>query len=55
MLTQTLRQLEGEGVVTRTIYPTVPPTVEYALTPQGKSFVELFLSMAATDSEPVEE
>ncbi|SFW91685.1 DNA-binding transcriptional regulator, HxlR family [Amycolatopsis australiensis] len=37
MLTQTLRQLEADGFVTRTAYPTVPPQVEYTLTPLGHS------------------
>ncbi|WP_101433961.1 winged helix-turn-helix transcriptional regulator [Amycolatopsis echigonensis] len=37
MLTQTLRQLEADGFVTRTVHPTVPPQVEYALTPLGHS------------------
>lgn len=37
MLTQTLRQLEADGFVTRTAHPTVPPQVEYALTPLGHS------------------
>jgi len=46
MLTQTLRQLEEQGVVSRTVYPTVPATVEYALTPQGKRLIEPFLEMA---------
>jgi DNA-binding HxlR family transcriptional regulator len=46
MLTQTLRQLEDEGVVSRTVYPTVPPTVEYALTPKGKRLIEPLLAMA---------
>src|SRR6266581_3177544 len=36
MLTQTLRKLEKEGLITRTVYPTSPPTVEYALTPLGE-------------------
>ncbi|GHG16245.1 MULTISPECIES: winged helix-turn-helix transcriptional regulator [Amycolatopsis] len=35
MLTQNLRQLERDGFVTRTVYPTTPPTVEYALTEMG--------------------
>jgi DNA-binding HxlR family transcriptional regulator len=40
MLTQTLRKLEKEGLVTRTVYPTSPPTVEYALTPLGETLRE---------------
>lgn len=37
MLTQTLKNLEADGLVTRTVFPTVPVTVEYALTPLGES------------------
>jgi DNA-binding HxlR family transcriptional regulator len=39
MLTQTLRGLERHGMVDRTVRPTAPPQVEYALTPLGKSFL----------------
>ncbi len=41
MLTQTLRSLERDGLVQRTVYAEVPPHVEYALTPLGRSLYEL--------------
>ena len=37
MLTQTLRELERDGLVERTVHPVVPPHVEYRLTPLGRS------------------
>lgn len=40
MLTLTLRALERDGLVTRTVFPTVPPKVEYALTRLGRSLLD---------------
>lgn len=37
MLTRTLRALENDGLVSRRVYPTIPPQVEYSLTTLGKS------------------
>lgn len=39
MLTLTLRGLERDGLVTRTAFPTIPPHVEYALTPLGRDLL----------------
>jgi DNA-binding HxlR family transcriptional regulator len=39
MLTLTLRSLERDGLLTRTVHPTVPPQVEYALTALGRSLL----------------
>ncbi|MBZ7922365.1 helix-turn-helix transcriptional regulator [Ensifer adhaerens] len=41
MLTQTLRDLQRDGYLQRTVYPTQPPSVEYALTDLGRSLLGL--------------
>ncbi|WP_232222777.1 winged helix-turn-helix transcriptional regulator [Sulfitobacter guttiformis] len=38
MLSLTLKQLERDGLISRTYHPTIPPKVEYALTPLGEEF-----------------
>ncbi|WP_158810081.1 helix-turn-helix domain-containing protein [Beijerinckia sp. L45] len=40
MLTQTLRDLERDGLVSRHVFPTTPPSVEYRLTPLGHSMLD---------------
>jgi DNA-binding HxlR family transcriptional regulator len=40
MLTVTLRGLERDGIVARTVYPVIPPRVEYTLTPMGRTLLQ---------------
>lgn len=47
MLTQVLRELEGYGLVQRTVHSVVPPKVEYALTPAGQSVAPLLEALRA--------
>lgn len=39
MLTQTLRDLQADGMIERTVFPTTPPSVEYRLSPMGRSIL----------------
>ncbi len=57
MLTQTLRQMERDGLVVRTVHPVVPPHVEYRLTDLGFSLGEAFCGVwtwAETHLEQIE-
>jgi DNA-binding HxlR family transcriptional regulator len=47
MLTVTLRGMERDGLVRRAVYPEVPPRVEYALTPLGKTLRQLVRGLVA--------
>lgn len=56
MLTVTLRTLEDDGYVTRTVYPEVPPRVEYALTPRTHSllpYINALIKWALENMEPI--
>jgi DNA-binding HxlR family transcriptional regulator len=46
VLSQTLKKLERDGLVSRTVFPTVPVTVEYALTPLGRTLTETVAALA---------
>jgi DNA-binding HxlR family transcriptional regulator len=45
VLTQQLRELEADGIVSRKVYPQVPPKVEYSLTVRGKSLLPVVHAM----------
>lgn len=42
MLTRTLRELERDGIIDRTVFPTKPPSVQYSLSDLGRSILPLF-------------
>ncbi|GHG40542.1 MULTISPECIES: winged helix-turn-helix transcriptional regulator [Amycolatopsis] len=46
MLTRTLRQLERDGLLTRTVHPSVPPRVEYTLTELGATLLDSLTYLA---------
>lgn len=58
MLTKTLRDLQRDGYITRTVYATQPPSVEYGLTDRGRSFMlplRQLVSWASTNHRDIVE
>ena len=47
VLTESLRSMEADGIITRTVYPEVPPHVEYALSDLGESMRPIIEAMEA--------
>ncbi|KRE23730.1 HxlR family transcriptional regulator [Bosea sp. Root483D1] len=54
MVTRQLRELEESGLVTRTVYPQVPPRVDYALTEEGRSLEQIVRAMHAWGQQRLE-
>ena len=55
MLTQTLRKLERDGLVSRHVYPTTPPSVEYTLTPVGQTLTGPLCALTAWSESHIDE
>jgi len=55
MLTQTLRGLERDGLVTRMVYASVPPKVEYSLTELGRTLVRILEAIREWSEENIED
>ncbi|EFH81028.1 winged helix-turn-helix transcriptional regulator [Ktedonobacter racemifer] len=55
MLSQTLRDMERNGLVQRVVYPAVPPHVEYSLTPLGQTLIEPITALRKWAEEHLDE
>lgn len=53
MLTAQLRELEADGLVVRTVFPQVPPRVEYSLSPKGRTLEPVITALKAWGDEHV--
>lgn len=54
LLTKQLRELEEDGLITRTVFPVVPPRVEYALTNEGRTLHDLIMGLSVWGLEWLE-
>src|SRR5260221_13214025 len=54
VLTQSLRQMERNGLLERVVYPVVPPKVEYSLTNLGKSLVDILKAVTEWSEQHIE-
>jgi DNA-binding HxlR family transcriptional regulator len=55
VLTETLRSLERDGLVRRTVHPEIPPRVEYSLTPLGRSLKKILVPVCQWAEEHLHE
>lgn len=51
VLSEHLRVLESEGLITRFVYPTIPPSVEYEITPKGRTLAKILEDLEQWGSE----
>jgi len=47
MLSSTLKELESDGLIVRTVYPQLPPKVEYSLSEKGKSLIPMLFDLCS--------
>jgi DNA-binding HxlR family transcriptional regulator len=55
MLTQTLRELAADGIIERKVTPTVPPAVEYSLSPLGVTLIPVMVALRRWAEEHMQE